>query len=109
MERRSCHAALYERSLLGLRAGSWKSGQFELTVRRRSGPPWQLAVMAGVQALWQSAALLGGPTAAFFGGARRRLEKAEQLADRVVPVPWMAERQLFVYLVSVAAPGADLR
>jgi hypothetical protein len=38
-----------------------------------------------------------------------RLKEAEQFADSVVAVPWVAERQLFVDDVAIAAAVADLR
>ncbi len=40
---------------------------------------------------------------------RRRFKEAEQFADGVVAVLSVAERQLFVYVVAVAASVADLR
>lgn len=39
----------------------------------------------------------------------RRVEEAEQLAYGVVAVPWVAERQLSVDDVPIAAAGTDLR
>jgi hypothetical protein len=38
-----------------------------------------------------------------------RVEEAKQLANGVVAVPWVAERQLFVDDVPIAAAGTDLR
>lgn len=52
-----------------------------------------------------------GRARAFLGRARvrRRFEQADQRADGVVTMLWMAERQLFVHLVHVAASIAGLR
>jgi hypothetical protein len=39
----------------------------------------------------------------------RLFQEVEELADRGVAVPWVAERQRFVYVVPVSASVADLR
>jgi hypothetical protein len=66
---------------------------------------------AGSAAHLTNPASLDGATAPSSGGARlrRRFKEPEQFADGVVAMRSVAERQLFVYVVAVAASVADLR
>jgi hypothetical protein len=76
----------------------------------------RMCVQIGMETAYDSAltpnvvASLGRRSLAPFPGGKilGHLEEPDQIADRVMAVLWMAERQFFVHLVVVPAPVARL-